>query len=202
MAQAPPSTSGSSQSQQQQSSHQSEYNPAAEAENEALSHYLFIVCATVAALVIVWKAAEHARKYIRKVVCAGNDRQQIFALPHPQLSWIKRHILYAPVLSKRHNREMQLSSAVNVGTLPTRLQLMFLVGYFISNVVFCVVNISFSSSFEEVADLVRNRTGVLSTVNMVSTSKISLISSHKTTNPRIRMQHLHVTRYDRYLYLC
>lgn len=138
-----------------------------EVENEALSNYLYVICAAVSAAVIVWKVADKAIKYSRTVACLNNDRQRYFARPSPNLALAKRHILYAPVLSKRHNREIQLSSAINVGTLPTRFQLLFLVAYFATNVAFCVVDIPFAADMESVAGELRNRTGVLATVNMV-----------------------------------
>lgn len=34
--------------------------------------------------------------------------------------WFKKHVLYAPLNNKRHNREIQLSAALNVGTIPSR----------------------------------------------------------------------------------
>lgn len=139
------------------------------AENEALSNYLFIICGAVSIAVILWKVTDITSKFARKIACLNNDRQRYFAIASPNLSWIKRHVLYAPVFSKRHNREIQLSSAINVGTLPTRFQLLFLLAYLGTNVAFCVVDISFAADLDDVAKLVRNRTGVLATVNMVRT---------------------------------
>lgn len=140
---------------------------AASHENEMLSDYLYIICGAIAVAVIAWKIIDIATKWTRTVVCLNNDRQRYFALPSPNLARLKRHILYAPVLGKRHNREIQISTAINVGTLPTRFQLLFLVAYFATNVAFCVIEIPFTDSYENVARLVRNRTGVLSVINMV-----------------------------------
>ena len=135
--------------------------------NLSLSNYLYIVCGAVAGAVIIWKLVDILVRYTRHIVCLNNDRQRYFALPSPWMSWVKTHILYAPVLRKRHNREIQLSSAINVGTLPTRFQLSFLTAYLVTNVVFCVIEIPFQGSYEDVARLVRNRSGVLATINMV-----------------------------------
>jgi hypothetical protein len=135
--------------------------------NLNLSNYLYIVCGAVAGAVIIWKVIDIIIRYTRHIVCLNNDRQRYFALPSPWMSWVKTHILYAPVLRKRHNREIQLSSAINVGTLPTRFQLSFLTAYFITNVVFCVIEIPFADSYETVTRVVRNRSGVLATVNLV-----------------------------------
>lgn len=146
-------------------------DPAVEAANAAInqrvSDFLYIICGAVALSVIIWKVSDIVVKYTRHVVCLNNDRQRYFAIPSPTFSFIKKHILYAPVFSKRHNREFQFSSAVNVGTLPTRFQLSFLTVYFICNVVFSVIDVPFQDSYSDVARVVRNRTGVLSVINMV-----------------------------------
>jgi predicted ferric reductase len=135
--------------------------------NENLTYYLLIISGAVCAAVITWRVTDIAVKYARTIVGANNDNQRYFARPSPNSALAKRHILYAPVLSKRHNREIQLSRALNVGTLPTRFQLLFLAAYFATNVAFCVIDISFSDSFADVASSVRNRSGALAVVNMV-----------------------------------
>ncbi|KEY64322.1 hypothetical protein S7711_06366 [Stachybotrys chartarum IBT 7711] len=140
---------------------------AADALNEDLSHYLLIICGAVSVAVIAWKITDVATKYIRTIVGANSDNQRYFSRPSVHAARAKRHLLYAPVLSKRHNREIQISSALNVGTLPTRFQLLFLIAYFATNVTFCVIDIPYANDYAEVAGLVRNRAGVLSVINMM-----------------------------------
>jgi len=139
----------------------------ASSDNERLSDYLYIICGAVSAAVILWKIFDVTSKWVRTVVCVNDDHQRYFAQPRPKAAFIKENILYAPIFRKRHNREIQLSSAINVGTLPSRFQLLFLVAYFATNVVFCCIDLNFSLTYEEVARLLRNRTGVLSVVNMI-----------------------------------
>ncbi|KAH7131361.1 ferric reductase like transmembrane component-domain-containing protein [Dactylonectria estremocensis] len=146
---------------------QEKYHTWGEADNTALSNYLFIICGAVSVAVIFWRLADKINKTVRKVACLNNDRQRYFALPSSTLASVKRHILYAPVFRKRHNREIQLSSAVNMGTLPTRFQLLFLSAYFATNVVFCVIEIPFAQSNAIAAASLRNRSGVLSVLNMI-----------------------------------
>jgi hypothetical protein len=135
--------------------------------NEMLSHYLLLVLGAISAALLAWRFTMLLVRYVRTVTCLHNDTQRYFAQPSEKYSWFKKNVQYAPILSKRHNREFQLSSALNVGTLPTRMQLVFLLGYFATNVAFCVMTIDFSGSFKQVAALVRNRTGYLSVVNMI-----------------------------------
>ncbi|KAH7038046.1 ferric reductase like transmembrane component-domain-containing protein [Microdochium trichocladiopsis] len=135
--------------------------------NAALVRYLMYICAIVSALTITWRAISVLVRYVRTVTCLTNDTQRYFAKPSSNYSWLKKNLLYAPMIRKRHNREFQLSSAINVGTLPTRLQFLFLVAYLATNVVFCVINVSFAASFDDTARLIRSRTGTLSVVNMI-----------------------------------
>lgn len=135
--------------------------------NEALSHYLLLVLGVVAVLVGGWRIMTLLNRYVRTVTCLYNDQQRYFSRASPKFAWFQKNILYAPIFRKRHNREFQVSSAVNVGTLPSRLQLAFLFGYLATNVAFCVITIDLSGSLRQVAALVRNRTGYLAVVNMI-----------------------------------
>ncbi|KAK7417413.1 hypothetical protein QQZ08_011632 [Neonectria magnoliae] len=146
---------------------QDQFHAEGELDNTALSTYLFIICGAVVGAVIVWKVAEKVNKLIRQISCLNNDRQRYFSIPSPNVAALKRHLLYAPIMSKRHNREIQLSSAINVGTLPTRFQLLFLTAYFTINVVFCVIDIPYAENITIAAAALRNRSGVLAVMNMI-----------------------------------
>lgn len=82
---------------------------------------------------------------------------------YPQL---KRHIIYAPLFNKRHNREFQISSAIGMGTLPSRAHVILLGAYCISNIVYCcMLNFSEANYYAKLAEL-RGRTGFLAVANM------------------------------------
>lgn len=136
-------------------------------ENESLSNFLLVVCGGISILVIIWRVTTLLNQYIRTAACLTNDTQRYFARPSRKFSWLKKNILYAPIFSKRHNREFQLSSAINMGTLPTRFQFLFLLAYLGLNVAFCVINIPWTETFYDAAKQVRNRSGTLATVNMI-----------------------------------
>jgi hypothetical protein len=135
--------------------------------NQDFYNYIFIILASLVVALTIWRALIEASKYVRTTSCLNNESQGYFAVPSRRFASLKKHLLYAPVFSKRHNREIQLSSALNVGTLPTRFQLLFLALYFGSNIAFCVVSIEWSGPLATVCKEVRNRTGILSVVNMV-----------------------------------
>jgi predicted ferric reductase len=87
-----------------------------------------------------------------------------------QWSWMpamKKHLIYAPLWNKRHNREFRLSSAINIGTLPSRLHSILLFLYLGSNFAYMfVLNWQQKNRYEFCAEL-RGRSGTLSLVNMV-----------------------------------
>lgn len=141
------------------------FNP--ELENKLLSDYLYYVLGSLAVVMLIWRVWTWVSKYVRTVSSLQSDTQRYFAQTSPAASWFKREMRYAPVFRKRHNREFQLSSAVNMGTLPTRLQLVLLAGYVATNVAFCLINIPLHANFDSAASQLRNRTGVLAVVNMV-----------------------------------
>lgn len=87
-----------------------------------------------------------------------------------QWSWmpaLKKHLIYAPLWKKRHTKELRLSSAVNVGTLPSRFQSLILGIYLSSNLAYMfVLNWSNQNKYAFCAEL-RGRSGTLALVNMV-----------------------------------
>jgi len=135
--------------------------------NQAFYNYLFIICASLVAVMAAWRVISESVKYVRTLTCLNNSTQRYFSKPSESFATFKETVLYAPIFRKRHNREFQLSTAVNIGTLPTRLQLLFLVAYFGTNITFCVASTYWDQGFATVSEQIRNRTGVLAVVNMV-----------------------------------
>ncbi|KAL1843883.1 hypothetical protein VTJ49DRAFT_6826 [Mycothermus thermophilus] len=80
---------------------------------------------------------------------------------------LKRGLIYAPLWKKRHNREIRLSSAVNMGTLPSRLHALILFIYLASNVAYMFVLDWKNENKYALCAEVRGRSGTLSVVNMV-----------------------------------
>ncbi|PHH65768.1 hypothetical protein CDD81_1495 [Ophiocordyceps australis] len=111
-----------------------------------------------------------------------------------QWNWmpgLKKHLIYAPLFNKRHNREFRLSSAVNVGTLPSRLHSLLLLLYLASNVVYMfLLNWNVPNKFAACAEL-RGRSGTLAMVNMVP-----LIIFAGRNNPLIPMLKISFDTYN------
>ncbi|MCJ1284893.1 hypothetical protein MMC26_004230 [Xylographa opegraphella] len=82
-------------------------------------------------------------------------------------STAKRDLLYAPLGNRRHNRELQLSKAINVGTIPSRFDTLLLGLYFASNIVYTLLLDYSVIDKAAVWAEIRGRTGHLSVVNAV-----------------------------------
>ncbi|KAI9791405.1 MAG: hypothetical protein M1816_003973 [Peltula sp. TS41687] len=95
--------------------------------------------------------------------------QQSFWTVNRSSLWpnLKKHLLYAPLGKKRHNREIQLSSAINIGTLPSRFHFGLLTLYFLSNLAYCVALDYKDKSKVELCAQLRGRSGVLAVANMI-----------------------------------
>ncbi|KAF2472965.1 ferric reductase [Lindgomyces ingoldianus] len=87
----------------------------------------------------------------RILTAIQRDRRQVTAINSPptfnqdfwaknRFFWwgdFKRYLVYSPLWRTRHNREFQISNAVGMGTLPSRLQLIIMVVYSVSNLIYC-----------------------------------------------------------------
>lgn len=135
--------------------------------NHAFHNYLLIICASLVMVMATWRVILESVRYVRTLTCLNNPTQHYFSSPSPMFASFKQKLLYAPLFRKRHNREFQLSAAVNIGTLPTRLQLLFLVFYLGTNVAFCVLSIHWDQSLLIILRELRNRSGTLAMVNMI-----------------------------------
>lgn len=131
------------------------------------THFMLVAMAATVALYFVWKSSLRLTSHIRRLHGLGSDSQRYFTRDDFRMAWFKRNIVDAPLFRVRHNREFQLSRAVNMGTLPSRFQAICLAGLIAMNVVLCVLHIPFSGEIESYGKLLRNRTGTLATANLI-----------------------------------
>lgn len=92
------------------------------------------------------------------------------ASPNRFLTMMERDLIKAPLIHVRRNRPFKplKNSNVDFGTLPGRLPTLFLLGYTVANIVFTVILIDWrTASFRDFWSDLCNRTGDLSTINMV-----------------------------------
>ena len=129
---------------------------------------MVIALAAFAGLPLLYRTFSVLYGQIRLLVSLNTENQRYFATQTSEwVPWLKQHVLYSPLFRVRHNREIQLSSAVNIGTLPTRFQTFFLLGYVAANITFCTLMIDYSDGAVSMLGELKNRTGILATINMV-----------------------------------
>ncbi|KAH8699005.1 metalloreductase [Talaromyces proteolyticus] len=131
------------------------------------------ICASlglVAVTVFLSRVLEICNAYIRHISClSASRRQQHFWSLEGYSVWpkIKKHIIHSPLFRKRHHREFQLSSAINMGVLPSRLHAILLVLYLASQVAYCsILDYAVNEKAALVAEL-RGRAGTLAVLNMI-----------------------------------
>jgi hypothetical protein len=107
--------------------------------------------------------------HIRHLATLGlnKDQQQYWKRDSTFWSRIKRDLLVAPLIYKRHNKEFQLSTATNVGTLPSRLHSLFLAFYILTNVLYCCLLDYHNQPYPALLAEARGRTGHLAVMNML-----------------------------------
>ena len=123
----------------------------------------------LAAVVLALRLAKHGYQHLRLLVTLDptDPQQRFWTRAGSYWPCINKHLLYAPLKNVRHNREIQLSKAINVGTLPLRLHLLVLVFYLFSNVAYCLIlNFDRPSEASLIAE-VRGRTGHLAVINIM-----------------------------------
>lgn len=123
----------------------------------------------LAMLILVTRIHDRFKAHVRHISSMGSSGRQQAYWARNQSNWwrIKKHIIYAPLWKKRHNREIRLSSAVNMGTLPSRLHTILILVYLLANSIYCVLlDYGEPNKYAIVAEL-RGRSGMLATVNLL-----------------------------------
>lgn len=159
-----------------------------------ITRILYCSVAILAVSVFFGRIVQISHAYLRHITsCTANGQQQTFWRRETSALWtnMKKHILYAPLGKKRHNREIQLSSAVNMGTLPSRFQAILITLYLLSQVVYCVyLDYAVNSKAALFAQL-RGRSGTLAVLNMVP---LFLLAARN--NPLISILHISFDTYN------
>lgn len=136
-------------------------------DNARFAGYILMSLAAVVGGIAIYRTILYAVRYVRTLTCLNSDTQRYFRLPNPTFAGIKEHFLYAPLFRTRHLREIRLSSALSMYTLPTRFQSVFLAGVIGMNAALCCIGIEWHGPQTLLLGHLRNRTGTLAMVNMI-----------------------------------
>ena len=139
--------------------------------NHSIVQYMGITWASIIAALLAYRWTIYLLQHVRQLAnlnhgTTSDGRQRYFSIPDATFAKVKRYLITAPLFRKRHNREFHLSAAMNVGTLPGRMQALFIAGYVAMNIAFCVITINWNDT-TNFYDEGRNRTGILATLNMI-----------------------------------
>ncbi|KAI1449135.1 ferric reductase like transmembrane component-domain-containing protein [Annulohypoxylon stygium] len=146
-----------------------------------------LILLTIRLVVIGWSQLRHV-----SAMSASGEQQAYWK--KTQWSWMpgfKKNLLYAPLWKKRHNREIKLSSAVSMGTLPSRLHSVILAIYLLSNAAYMFYEEWNRPNGYSLAAEIRGRSGTLSLVNMVP-----LLILAGRNNPLIELLHVSFDTYN------
>lgn len=162
------------------------------------ANYLYVNITVVCFLVfafgfLILRISKMVNAHLRHLSTVGSTPNQRFWAMNQTTwwPWIKKNIEYAPLWSVRHNREIQLSSAVNVGTLPSRFHTCLLASLFVSNIAYALVLPWQAREPQDVIAALRGRTGVLAAINM-----IPLVLFAGRNNPFIALLHVSYDTYN------
>lgn len=135
--------------------------------NDDLAHISLLVLGCMAAFMYVWKLGFRFTGHLRRLASFNDAQQRYFTYTDETLAKLKNHLIYAPLFRVRHNREFQLSTAVNMGNLPSRFHAFIVFGIIAMNAVLCVVTVPYKKDEHTLAGVVRNRAGTMAVVNLI-----------------------------------
>ncbi|KAH0420363.1 ferric reductase like transmembrane component [Colletotrichum camelliae] len=154
---------------------------------------LWLTFGGMAVIVLVITISRILWAQLRHVTAMNVDGERQHYWKTTQWSWmpsLKKHLMYAPLWNKRHNKEIKLST-IGIGTLPSRMHALILFIYIASNMVYMFfLNWENKNMYSFCAEL-RGRSGTLSVVNMVP-----LIILAGRNNPLIGMLHVSFDTYN------
>ena len=136
-------------------------------ESWRLSHAIVYTWTAIVALLMAYTFSLKCARYIRTAVNANSNDQRYFARPNRYYSLAKKHLTDAPLFKKRHHREFMLSKAMNVGTLPSRSQTLFLLAYLVMAITLTTYNINWSGGRAKILGQILKRTGFMAVMNML-----------------------------------
>lgn len=147
--------------------------------NILLTSFMVLLAVTLA-----YRLVHMGNSHIRHLFTMGQWADQRYWMYNHSHVWplLKKNLWLAPLGRQRHNREIQLSKAISIGTLPSRFHTLLLGLYVATNIAYCLaLNWQRENSASVVAEL-RGRSGSLAAFNIIPTVLFAL-----RNNPLIPM---------------
>ncbi|KAF2480893.1 putative FRE ferric reductase-like transmembrane component [Neohortaea acidophila] len=128
------------------------------------------------AITLLYRWLQMGNSHIRHLCAMGRWEDQRYWMFNRGTFWpaMKQRLIYAPLFHKRHNREIQLSKAINVGTLPSRYHTIVIMLYLFSNIAYILALPYTESSKAALWAAIRGRSGILAVLNLIPTVVFAL----------------------------
>ncbi|KAL9001944.1 MAG: hypothetical protein Q9188_005102 [Gyalolechia gomerana] len=137
--------------------------------DDVTTYSLWLSIITVCLIVVVSRLVQGGVSKLRHLFNLRSDpiQQSYWARNGTVIwPWLKKNLIYAPLIRKRHNRNITLAR-LDMGTVPSRFHTTLLTLYILSNVIYCCfINYKSCNKAAILAEL-RGRTGHLAFVNMM-----------------------------------
>ena len=130
----------------------------------------------VMAITLGYRLYQMGNAHIRHLFTMGKWEDQRYWMYNHSYFWprIKKHLIYAPLFRQRHNKEIQLSQAVTIGTLPSRYHSLLILLYLASNIAYCLALTWGRQREVSVVAQLRGRSGTLAALNIIPTVLFAL----------------------------
>ena len=132
--------------------------------NPALGVPLYCLGGVLVLLFVGRACIQYHHRYRLKEALQKNDQAR-YVRPNQLVASLKKHVFYAPLLSKRHSREFRLLGRFHMGTLPLRLETALLAGYVALNLIFIVALIDWWQIYKEKMFQLKYAAGHLAIMN-------------------------------------
>lgn len=150
-----------------------------------LARYSLLSFSCTALAYLIWQLYFRYNNHLRQLSTFGHDNQQYFVRPSNDiLSWLKEHLIYAPLFKVRHNREFRLWKNIHMGTVPSRFHSLLIFAMVSLNIILCLANVPYQNR-DSAAKAIRKNTGTVATANF-----IPLVLMAGRNNPLIRALHV------------
>lgn len=124
---------------------------------------LFVVAGLVVVLYL-WRSAVRIKHRRRSKLAMQVDDQSELSRTSSVNASLKKHVLYAPLFSKRHSREFRFLR-LHMGSVPLRLEVILLLIYLALNIAFVVVVVDWWSGFSKKMFQLKYAAGHLAVMN-------------------------------------
>lgn len=141
--------------------------PDPDVENNYLATAMAWSWLALVGVTVAFAFALRANTYVRTIACLNNETQRYFSTPNYLYGAFKKHLLDAPLFRTRHHREFRLSSALNMGTLPSRIQTLFLIAYLVMAITLTTYKVDYRQPIRDILNTFVDRTGTLAVWNML-----------------------------------